>query len=201
MQGSLESLPTSTRTDALVTRLSSHALTQKTAIAIAGSILVALSAHVSLPLGFTPVPFTLQPFAVLLLGLVLDPLLAFSTLALYLSEGAAGMPVFSPHGPGGPAQLFGPTGGYLMAAPAAAWVTSFLSRLHGGFAIKLASAAVGDAILLLGGAAWLGLYLHAGLRISFAESIAPFLLTDSFKVLAAAACAGILLSFRSSQVR
>jgi biotin transport system substrate-specific component len=150
-------------------------LTNKAAFALAGSALVALSAHVSIPLGFTPVPLTLQPFAVLLLGLLLDPVTAFAALALYLGEGASGLPVFSPAGPGGVAQLLGPTGGYLMAAP------------------------VGDAILLVSGAAWLGMLTHASIRAVAAESIAPFLLTDSIKVLAAAVCAGILLSFRSSK--
>jgi biotin transport system substrate-specific component len=172
-------------------------LVRKAGIAVAGSALVALSAHVSIPLGFTPVPFTLQPFAVLLLGLLLDPVTAFATLALYLAEGAAGMPVFSPHGPGGVAQLAGLTGGYLMAAPVASAATSLLSRMHKSFAAKLVSAAVGDAILLISGAAWLGVLTHATLRAVAAQGITPFLLTDSIKVLAAAVCAGILLSFRA----
>jgi biotin transport system substrate-specific component len=174
-------------------------LTNKAAFALAGSALVALSAHVSIPLGFTPVPLTLQPFAVLLLGLLLDPVTAFAALALYLGEGASGLPVFSPAGPGGVAQLLGPTGGDLMAAPVAAAATSLLSRLHRSFLARLFSAAVGDAILLVSGAAWLGMLTHASIRAVAAESIAPFLLTDSIKVLAAAVCAGILLSFRSSK--
>jgi biotin transport system substrate-specific component len=169
-----------------------HPLARKALYAIAGSALVALSAHVSVPLGFTPVPLTLQPFAVLLLGLLLDPVTAFATLSLYLAEGAAGMPVFSPHGPGG---------GYLMAAPVAAAVASLLSRLKKGFFVMLASAAIGDAILLITGAAWLGLLTHASLHVQFAQSIAPFLPTDAIKVVAAAICAGTLSSFRNQQTR
>jgi biotin transport system substrate-specific component len=184
-----------------VTPFLAQPLVRKAAYALAGSALVALSAHVSIPLGFTPVPFTLQPFAVLLLGLLLDPVTAFAALALYLGEGAAGMPVFSPHGPGGVAQLFGLTGGYLMAAPVAAAATSWLSRRTRSFLAMLSSAAIGDAILLICGAAWMGMLLHSTLRVSFAQSIAPFLLTDSLKVLGAALCAGILLSIRSSQSR
>jgi biotin transport system substrate-specific component len=176
-----------------------HPFMRKAMYAIAGSALVALSAHVSIPLGFTPVPLTLQPFAVRLLGLLLDPVTAFATLSLYLAEGASGMPVFSPHGPGGVAQLLGPTGGYLMAAPIAATVASLLSRLHKGFLVMLASAAVGDAILLLTGAAWLGLVTHASLHMQFVQSIAPFLPTDAIKVLAAAICAGTLSSFRNQR--
>jgi biotin transport system substrate-specific component len=172
-----------------------HPLVRKVSFAIAGSALVALSAHVSLTLVFTPVPFTLQPFAVLLLGLLLDPVTAFATLALYLAEGAAGMPVFSPHGPGGIAQMLGPTGGYLMAAPVAAAAASLLSRLHRSSLVLLLSAAAGDAILLISGSLWLGLYTHESLRATFGLAVTPFLLTDSIKVVAATLCAGILMSF------
>jgi len=192
---------TSNSAGQLAIPLLSQPLVRKAAYAIAGSALVALSAHVSIPLGFTPVPFTLQPFAVLLLGLLLDPVTAFAALALYLGEGAAGMPVFSPHGPGGGAQLLGLTGGYLMAAPVAAAAASWLSRRNRSFLAMLGSAAIGDAILLICGAAWMGLLLHSTLRVAFAQSIAPFLLTDSLKVLGATLCAGILLSFRPSQAR
>ena len=192
---------TSVNTADASVRSSTHPLARKAMYAIAGSALVALSAHVSIPLGFTPVPLTLQPFAVLLLGLLLDPITAFATLSLYLAEGAAGMPVFSPHGPGGVAQLLGPTGGYLMAAPVAALVASLLSRLRKGFLMMLASAAIGDAILLITGAAWLGLLTHASLHTQYAQSIAPFLPTDAIKVLAAALCAGTLISFRQQRTR
>ena len=182
-----------------------HPLAKQLVFAIAGTALVALCAHISLPLGFTPVPLTLQPFAVVFLGLLMSPLTAFTCLALYLAEGAAGMPVFSPHGPGGTLQLFGLTGGYLMAAPVAAAAASLLSRslpsVKNRFLILLGSAAVGDAILLCTGAAWLGTLVHASLRTTVAQSIVPFLVTDSIKVLAAALCASILLSFRTRQVR
>jgi biotin transport system substrate-specific component len=178
---------------------------RRAAYAVAGTALVALCAHISLPLGFTPVPLTLQPFAILLLGLMLDPVTAFACLSLYLAEGAAGMPVFSPHGLGGVAQLLGPTGGYLMAAPIAAATTSALSRsasrLWNQSITLVLSAAAGDAILLVLGASWLGLLEHASLRVAVSQSILPFLVTDSIKVLAAAVCAGTLLSFRKRQVR
>ena len=88
-----------------------------------------------------------------------------------------------------------------MAAPVAATVASLLSRLRTGFLVMLVSAAVGDAILLLMGAAWLGLLTHASLHVQFAQSIAPFLATDALKVLAAALCAGTLASFRRQPAR
>ncbi len=100
------------------------------AIVVLGSALVAACSHVALPLWFTPVPLTMQPFAVLLLGLLLAPSLAAATLGAYLFEGALGLPVFAPgFGFGaGIAHLLGPTGGYLLSYPAAAALISYLWR-------------------------------------------------------------------------
>ena len=97
---------------------------------LAGSAVVAVCAHVVLPLTFTPVPLTLQTFAVLLLSLLFSPRLAAGTMAAYLAEGALGLPVFSPVPvmAGGLAHLLGPTGGYLLAYPAAAAVISSMWR-------------------------------------------------------------------------
>ena len=165
-------------------------------IVVASTVLVALCAHISIPLGFTPVPITLQPFAVLLLGLVLAPQISFAALSLYLLEGAAGLPVFSPHGLGGIAQLFGPTGGYLLAAPFAAAVAGLIYR-HGKrkFLPALAGAAAGDVILLAIGTLWLGALTHMGLSTLLSEAVVPFLASDAAKVVAAAACAQIFASF------
>jgi biotin transport system substrate-specific component len=165
-------------------------------IVIASTALVALCAHISIPLGFTPVPITLQPFAVLLLGLLLAPQLSFAALSLYLLEGAAGLPVFSPHGLGGIAQLFGPTGGYLLAAPFAAAVAGLIYRDgKRKFLFALAGAALGDVILLAIGTLWLGVLAHTGITTLLSESIVPFLASDAAKVVAAAACAQIFASF------
>ncbi len=115
---------------------------------LGGSALVAVCSHITVPLGFTPVPLTLQPFAVLLLGLLLTPRLAAATLGVYLLEGAAGLPVFAPglvFG-AGMAHLLGPTGGYLMAYPAAAALVAYLwRRSRRGYSAALLSAAAGDA--------------------------------------------------------
>src|SRR5215469_16303907 len=86
-------------------------------VVLGASLFVALCARITLPLPFTPVPLTLQNFGVLLVGLLLGSKRGFAALALYLLEGASGMPVFSIAGVGGVAQLFGPTGGYLMMYP------------------------------------------------------------------------------------
>src|ERR1700761_9125818 len=125
---------------------------------VLATALVAVCAHISLPLGFTPVPITMQTFAVLLLGLLFAPGPAFACLALYLVEGAVGLPVFSPHGPGGIAQLFGPTGGYLLSYPFAAALTSLLYRRgRRSFLTAFTAAGLGSVVILAAGATWLGL--------------------------------------------
>lgn len=161
-------------------------------IVLVGSLFVAACAHVALPLYFTPVPLTLQPFAVLLLGLLLSPRLAAATLLAYLGEGAIGLPVFSP-GPAsmpGLAHLFGPTGGYLLAYPVAAMIISFLFR-RGSRSLTwaLAGAAVGNLVILSCGALWLAALTHASLPQVFTQAILPFLPGDALKVVAAAALA------------
>ena len=92
--------------------------------------LTAAAAQISLPLPFTAVPFTLQPMVVLLGGMALGPRLGMASQMLYLAAGIAGLPVFaaSPMLPPGPLRLLGPTGGYLMAYPFAAFVTGALAE-------------------------------------------------------------------------
>jgi len=170
------------------------------ALAVLGSLLVAVCAHVSIPLWFTPVPLTLQTFAVLFLGLILSPGLAASALGLYLLEGMAGLPVFSPIGAGGFLHLFGPTGGYLLSYPAAAALAGMLRRRigNGGFAPSLAAAAVASLLILLAGAAWLGIVTHQSAGTVFVLAVAPFLPGDILKLTAAAAAAVGLRRFRRS---
>src|ERR1700747_746533 len=107
-----------------------HNGVRTTGAVLAGSALVAICSHIAVPLWFTPVPLTLQPFAVLLLGLVLGPQLAAATMAAYPLGGAAGVAVLAPglaFG-AGMAHLLGPTGGYLMSYPAAAALVASLRR-------------------------------------------------------------------------
>lgn len=172
------------------------------ALVISATAFVALCAHVSIPLGFTPVPITLQPFAVLLLGLLMTPRDSFSAMVVYLLAGASGMPVFSPHGPGGIAQLLGPTGGYLLAAPFAAALAGLIYRNgQRKFLFAVAGAAVGDILLLAIGSVWLGMLANTSFSALMSESVMPFLASDAAKVIAAAACAQTFASFskRSSQ--
>jgi biotin transport system substrate-specific component len=174
------------------------------ALVIGATAFVALCAHISIPLGFTPVPITLQPFAVLLLGLLLTPRDSFTAMAVYLLEGAAGMPVFSPHGLGGIAQLFGPTGGYLLAAPFAAAIAGLLYRAGKQRAwAAFTGAAAGDLILLGTGALWLEVLTHTGFSALLKVAVFPFVAGDAVKVIAAAACVLIFRSFstRPSQAQ
>lgn len=160
-------------------------------IVLAGSALIAVCAHIALPLYFTPVPLTLQPLAVLVLALLLSPRLAAATLVTYLAEGALGLPVFTPSPAiAGLAHLFGPTGGYLLAYPLAAAVISFLWRRTGrGFAAAAISATAGNLIILASGALWLAALTHASVSAVLAMGVLPFLPGDALKIAAAAALA------------
>ena len=165
------------------------------AIVLCGSAFVAVCARIALPLFFTPVPLSLAPFPVLLLGLLLRPRLAAATLAVYLAEGAMGLPVFGPTAatPSGLAHLIGPTGGYLMAYPLAAALIAFLFRQvpwgKRGFATAALSAAAGALLILLAGAAWLSLLSHLSLIAALQPAVFPFLPGDALKVIAAASLA------------
>ncbi len=167
-------------------------------IVLAGSALAAACAHVAVPLFFTPVPLTLQPLAVLLLGLLLTPQIAAATFVAYLLEGAAGLPVFAP-GPVAPglAHLFGPTGGYLLAYPMAAALISFLwRRSERGFAASLMSAAAGDLAILLCGGLWLALLTHGALLHTATLAVLPFLPGDALKIVTAAGLASGFVRLR-----
>lgn len=166
---------------------------------ILGTAFLAACAHVAIPLWFTPVPLTAQPFGVLLLGLLLGPRLAAGTVAAYLAEGAFGLPVFAPTtvALSGLAHLLGPTGGYLLAYPAAALLIAYLQRSLGGtFTMNLFSAAAGDLLILAGGALWLAVLTHASVPAALSFAIVPFLPGDALKVAAAAAAASRLRRLR-----
>jgi biotin transport system substrate-specific component len=162
-------------------------------LAVAGSGLVALCAHAAVPLLFTPVPLSLAPWAVLFLGLVLGPRLAFASLWLYLAEGAAGLPVFSPLGPGGILQLLGPTGGYLLSYPIAAALAGYLyHRRRQSMTRGILAAGAASLVILLAGATWLKLLTHMDIRLILDQAVFPFLPGDVLKVFAAAGAATLV---------
>jgi biotin transport system substrate-specific component len=160
-------------------------------IVLAGSALVAVCAHLALPLFFTPVPLSMAPFAVLVIGLFLSPRLAAATLGAYLLEGAAGLPVFGPSpAVGGLAHLFGPTGGYLLSYPlAAALIALMAKRLGRGFTPSAVAALAGSLVILFCGAVWLGVLTHASMQSVFSLAVLPFLPGDALKVAGAAGLA------------
>jgi biotin transport system substrate-specific component len=158
--------------------------------------LTAAAAQVSLPLPFTPVPLTLQPMIVLLGAAALGARLGTLSQVLYLAAGLAGMPVFaaSPLLPQGALRLFGPTGGYLMAYPVAAFVVGRLAErgLDRRYLTAVLAMLAGLAILFTSGVSWLAVALdpaHPAFAIGAAlrAGLYPFVLADVVKVLVAAA--------------
>jgi len=158
-------------------------------IIVGASLFVALCARLSLPLPFTPVPLTLQNFAVLLVGITLGSRRAFAALALYLFEGACGAPVFSPAGPGGMLQLLGPTGGFLMAYPFVAALAGWIAeRGKLTFARAIAAGFLAEVLLFAAGIAWLAVLTHSinqALRLGFYG----FIFAEVIKVMLAASVA------------
>ena len=162
----------------------------KLVLGLAATAVVAAAAHVSIPLPFTPVPLTLQPLAVLGVGLALGPLAGFLTMVAYLAEGALGLPVFSPTGPGGIAQIVGPTGGFLMAYPLVAAIVGGLTHLLSLRLTKFTSALIAGhiamALLFVSGAGWLMSIAHLSARQTWIAAVAPFLPGEIVKVFVAA---------------
>jgi biotin transport system substrate-specific component len=160
------------------------------AIVIAASLFVALCARVTVPLPFTPVPLTLQNFGVLTVGLLLGSRRGFAALALYLVEGACGMPVFSPGVLGGGiAQILGPTGGYLMAYPLVAFVAGYIYE-HSSrrFAWAALSSVAAELVLFAGGLSWLAVLTHS-VTLALKYGLYWFVFAEVIKVLMAAAVA------------
>ena len=162
------------------------------ALVVGGSLLMAACAHISIPLWFTPVPITLQTFGVLFLALTLGGWRASAALVLYLVEGASGLPVFSPHGPGGVAQLFGPTGGYLMSYPVAALVAGLIAERfsHRSRVVGFCLGALACSFLVFAsGGVWLAAVTHRPLWTIFTVAVLPFIPGDVLKSIAAIAAA------------
>ena len=158
-------------------------LAMKALIAVAGSVLLAISAKIQLP--FYPVPVTMQTLVVLVLGMTLGSRLAFATLALYLAEGMAGLPVFAgtPEKGIGLAYMMGPTGGYLIGYLLAATLTGWLAER--GFDRTLPKAAfalvLGNLAIYVPGILWLGGVIGWDKPV-LAYGLTPFLAGDALKL-------------------
>jgi biotin transport system substrate-specific component len=158
-------------------------------LVIGASLFVALCARITIPLPFTPVPLTVQNFGVLLAGLLLGSRRGFAALMLYLAEGAIGMPVFNPTGVGGIAQLFGATGGFLLAYPFVAWVAGYVME-HGRktFARAAVAGFLGEVLLFASGLTWLALLTHS-MAQAFRWGLYWFVFAEIIKVMMAAGIA------------
>jgi biotin transport system substrate-specific component len=157
------------------------------------TVLTAIAAQVSVPLPFTPVPLTFQPMVVLVGAAALGSRLGMASQVLYLALGVAGVPVFaaSPLLPQGAARLLGPTGGFLMAFPLAAFVAGWLAER--GFDRRYATAVLamtcGLAVVFAGGVSWLTVASQPARSLSsaLAAGVVPFIVPDVLKLLVAAA--------------
>jgi biotin transport system substrate-specific component len=173
----------------LIDRLAgSRSLLAKALIALAGTALLAVSAKAQVP--FYPVPVTMQTLVVLVLGMTLGARLGFATLALYLAEGMAGLPVFAgtPEKGIGLAYMMGPTGGYLLGYLLAATFTGWLAER--GFDRSLPKAALalvaGNLLIYVPGLVWLGSVIGWDKPV-LQYGLIPFLAGDALK-LALGAC-------------
>ena len=153
------------------------------------AVALALASQIALPLPETPVPLTLQPFVVVLAGLLIGPLDAAAAMVLYLVAGAAGAPVFAPMGPPGLARLLGPTGGYLLAYPVAAAVAGWLGAGRERFVTRLAAAVSGILVLYVGGLSQL-VIITGSLAAATVIGVLPFAAADLVKAIVAAALSG-----------
>jgi biotin transport system substrate-specific component len=155
-------------------------------LVIVFSLFIAASAQFAIHIG--PVPITAQSFAVLLTGALLGSRLGAAAVIAYLIEGALGLPFFAAGG-AGIARFFGPTGGYLVAFPAAAFITGAFAE-HGWdkkYLTAVAAMAIGSVVILLGGLAWYSVLTNTPLVAAFQIATLPFLLGDVIKIALAAA--------------
>ncbi len=166
--------PSAVRRDAMIRDI---------ALILAGSVLVTVCSKIQLPM--LPVPVTMQPFAVLLVGAALGSRRGALAMGAYLLQGVMGLPVFALP-VAGLAYFASPTAGYLLAFPIAAFIVGRLAERGWDrrFGTAVAALALGQVVILAFGFAWLMASL--GVERAFATGVAPFLLGDVLKVLLAA---------------
>lgn len=163
---------------------------KQVALIVGASLFVALCAQITIPLlPLTPVPLTVQNFGVLLVGLLLGTRRGFAALMLYLVEGLIGLPVFNPTGVGGSAQLFGVTGGFLLAYPFMALLAGYVFE-HGKrtFARAATAGFLAELLLFAGGLSWLYGFTHSLAEAAYL-GLYWFIAGEVIKVMFAAAIA------------
>jgi biotin transport system substrate-specific component len=148
-----------------------------------------LCARITIPLPMTPIPLTVQNFGVLMVVLLLGSRRGFAALTLYLVEGIVGLPVFSPAGTGGAAQLFGVTGGFLLAYPFVAFLAGYIFERGAKSFLRAATAGLlAEILLFAGGLSWLYLGTHSLAKAAYL-GLYWFLAAEVMKVMFAAAIA------------
>jgi biotin transport system substrate-specific component len=160
------------------------------ALVVGATVFVALCARITIPLmPLTPVPLTVQNFGVLLVGLLLGSRKGFAAMMLYLMEGMVGLPVFNPTGPGGVAQLFGATGGFLLAYPLVAFIAGYLFERGASTFVRAAIAGLlAEVMLFVGGLSWLYIFTHSLAKAAY-FGLYWFVAAEVLKVMFAAGIA------------
>jgi len=154
----------------------------------AGAVLIALSAQLSIPLPFTPVPITGQTFSVLLVGAGLGAIRGGASALLYVALGIVGLPVYA-DGAHGWTQVTGATGGYLVGFVLAAWLTGWLAERGWDrrFSSALGAMLTGNVAIYLVGLTWLAHELGTNLTRTLELGVYPFIPGDVLKLYLAAA--------------
>ena len=161
-------------------------IVRQVGLVIGFSLLTALSAQIVIPIG--PVPITGQTFAVLLTGALLGSRLGAMAMIAYLIEGASGLPFFYGGG-AGLAHLFGPTGGYLLSFPAAAFITGAFAEQGWDrkYLTAAAAMAVGSLVIMICGWLWFSYLTRTHPLVAFQFSVLKFIPGDIIKISLAAA--------------
>ncbi|MEZ5845034.1 MAG: biotin transporter BioY [Hyphomicrobiaceae bacterium] len=172
---------TTARATLLAHVLPERRLAHTVAIAVVGSLMLALSAKVQVP--FWPVPMTMQTLVVLVLGAALGARLGAATVLVYLAEGAMGLPVFAgtPEKGIGLAYMFGPTGGYLVGFVLAAFLVGWLAERGWDRSVLrlFAAMTLGHVVILALGFAWLAGLI--GIEKAWLLGVVPFIAATVLK--------------------
>lgn len=182
--GAMQTPLTLDRTRPVLSDLVPGGLLRDLALVVGAAALVGIAAQVSIPLPFTPVPITLQTFAVLLAGAALGPVRALASMLLYIGVGMAGMPWFSEQRSGWAFASFGYIIGFIVAAT----LVGFLARrgLDRFVTGTVAMMALGNLVIYAIGVSYLAIYLQVSLTDAVGFGLTPFLVGDGLKVLLAA---------------
>lgn len=170
-------------------------------VVLLSSLLIGLSGIVKIPLPITPVPIIIHVQVLLLSSLLLGRKRAFFVAFLFLVQGILGLPVFA-GGASGLAHLFGPTGGYLLSYPLAAYVTGAVFERFNKttFFNAFASIFLGNLLVFIPGVFWLSFFV-GGIKKALILGFLPFILVDIFKCVIAAKLAQSIKRWVSSSKR